>query len=76
MLFFLATFFVYLFPITRESHKETAKEMKRLRRQRSSRKLQEDDKRTTEGVELGDVTMSSGNIVANASDAPSVVVET
>ena len=35
-LFLLATFFVWLFPITRESHAEVAKEMKAIRRKRSS----------------------------------------
>eukprot|EP00939_MAST-03C_sp_MAST-3C-sp1_P001823 g1823.t1 len=73
-LFFLATFFVYLFPITRETHTETAKEMKKLRRQRSSRKLQKDDKRSIEGLELGDVTVSTDNI-AESKDSESSVAD-
>lgn len=62
VLFFLATFFVYLFPITRDSHKEVAKEMKRLRRQRSSKKILKSDAQENTGTELTDVSVSSGDL--------------
>ena len=57
-LFFAATFFVWLFPITRESHAEVAKEMKAIRKKRSSmRASMATGDIEMKGIEKNDVAM-------------------
>ena len=65
-LFVLATFFVWLFPITRESHAEVAKEMKAIRRKRSSMRASKlaGDIELNQVVEKKDVSLSEKDIVA------------
>ena len=65
-LFVLATFFVWLFPITRESHAEVAKEMKAIRRKRSSMRASKlaGDIELNGVVEKSDVSLSEKDIVA------------
>ncbi len=57
-LFLAATFFVWCFPITRESHAEIAREMKHIRRKRSSMKA---------SMELKDINVDkkNGNVTKN-----------
>lgn len=75
ILFLFATFFVWLFPITRDSHEETAKEMKRLRKRRSTMKMQEmKDMRGVDAVmhENGPSSKDDADAEAVALDVPGV----